>query len=132
MLKIGFRPTRSVPELCPVCLGSGLNRGMSGGPRFVPLWMGNRTEHNARCGKCDGKGWLPDTSEASPAIELESQIVHEILREHISGLNIDEISNLSKLDILTVYRVLQVLRDAGVVKVKSGSPVIYYAGSSNG
>lgn len=96
----------------------------------MPLWMGNRTQHNAKCGTCGGKGWLPDKTEATHSTDLESQIMYAIIEEHSDGLNIDDISCLSKLDIPTVYRVLQRLRDEGKVRVKSGSPIMYYSASS--
>ena len=116
-----------MPELCPVCLGSGLMLGMAGGPPFVPFVMGTRSGYSVKCSKCDGKGWLPDRAESLGSTELESQIVEEILKEHSNGINIDDITRLSKLDIPTIYRVLQSLRDKGIVGVKGTSPIIYYA-----
>lgn len=131
-LKIGLLSIQSVPDICPLCLGSGVIIGMGGGPPFVPLWMSNRSGYSVKCGKCAGKGWLPDRTEATSSAELESQIVQKILKEHSSGLNIDEIANLTKLDIPTVYHVLQALRENGVVRIKSGSPVVYYISPSKG
>jgi hypothetical protein len=89
--------------------------------------MGNRSGYSAKCGRCDGKGWLPDRTEATLSTDLESQTVLEALKEHTAGLNIDDISRISRLDIPAVYRALQKLRESGAVGVKSGSPVVYYA-----
>lgn len=114
-----------MPDLCPVCLGSGLSPGVTG-PGFVPLWKGNRSGYSAQCSRCDGKGWLPDRTEAAQATDLESQTVLEALEEHSKGINIDDIVRITRLDIPTVYRVLQKLRERGEIGVKSGSPVMYY------
>ncbi|HJS83277.1 MAG TPA: helix-turn-helix domain-containing protein [Nitrososphaera sp.] len=100
--------------------------GTAGGT-FVPFPMGARSGYSVKCGKCDGKGWLPDRADAMTSMELESQIVLEILKEHSAGLNIDDIARLSKLDIPSVYRVLQSLKDKGIVGVKGTSPIIYCA-----
>ena len=121
----------TVPELCPVCLGSGLIMGLGGGTAFVPVWRGIRSGYSVKCGRCDGKGWLADRNMPTSSDELEVQIVHEILKEHSIGLNIDDIARLSKLDVPTVYRALQSLRDKGVISVKTGSPIIYHIATSN-
>lgn len=39
--------------------------GMSGGPAFVPALMGNRSGYSVKCGKCEGKGWLPDENDTT-------------------------------------------------------------------
>ena len=126
MLKTSLSTIAVVPELCPVCLGSGLIMGMGG--VAVPVWMS--TGYSVKCGKCDGKGWLSDRSEHT-STESELQYVLEIIKEHSSGLNIDDISRLSSFDIPTVYRTLQLLRDKGIVGVKGGSPVVYFVTKSN-
>jgi hypothetical protein len=128
MLKTTLLSTVLVPELCPVCLGSGLIIG--GGPPFVPLWMSNRTGYSVKCGRCDGKGWLSDKTEPT-STEVELQIVQEILVKNSAGLNIDDVTRFSGLDIPTVYRALHSLRDKGMVGVKSGSPIVYYAINSD-
>jgi hypothetical protein len=130
-IKLQIKTTLStilvVPELCPVCLGSGLIMGMGG--VAVPVWLS--TGHSVKCGKCYGKGWLSDKREHTSSKELESQNVLEIIKEYSAGLNIDDISRLSGFDIPTVYRALESLRSKGSVGVKGNSPVVYYITKSN-
>jgi IclR-like helix-turn-helix domain-containing protein len=127
MLKTTLSTIVVVPELCPVCLGSGLIMGMGG--VAVPVWMS--TGYSVKCGKCDGKGWLSERSERTSSTELELQNVLEIIKEHSAGLNIDDISRLSGFDIPTVHRALESLRSKGLVGVKGVSPVVFYITKSN-
>lgn len=65
-------------------------------------------------------------SEHTSSTELESQYVLEIIKEHSTGPNIDDVLQLSGFDIRTVYRALESLRSKGSVGVKGDSPVVYY------
>jgi predicted transcriptional regulator len=87
-----------------------------------------RTGSATKCAACNGKGWLSDQSEPTNTIsETELNIVKQVLKKKSAGLNIDEITELTGMDIPMVYRILTSLRDGGIVGIKSGNPIIYYS-----
>jgi hypothetical protein len=108
----------SMPSLCPLCLGSGMNLNRGGHWQFA---SGSAT----RCGRCDGKGWLEDSVAVDSLNPVEHELVLDMLK-HYSPANIDDIARLTGLDIPAVHRALVSLRDKGLVGVEDGSPVLYY------
>lgn len=109
-----------MPRPCPACLGSGLTISRGWG------WFQFSSGSAAKCAECKGKGWFSDEPEPTSTTPVESEVIYEALKEYPAGLNIDDVTRITKLDIPTVYRVLMSLRNDGLVGVKDMSPILYY------
>lgn len=89
-------------------------------------WFQLSSGSAATCAECKGKGWFSDEPEPTSTTQIESEVIYETLKDNSAGLNIDDITRITKLDIPTVYRILMSLRNNGLVGVKDTSPILYY------